>query len=222
MWRNYLAAALHNLFRNRAYAAINLLGLATGFTAAILIALFVRDEYSYDRFFPEHERIYKVDEIVQIPGRPVISGSQTASNVAAALKLDFDAIDTAARLLRTVAVLGSGQRETTVNAAGWVDADFFRVFQMKVLAGDPVKGLRQPDGLVLTRSTAERIFGRIDVIGETLELNHGHTQRVTSVIEDLPANTHLDVEAFLPAVAAYSEMARQDAIVPGPGSIRDR
>jgi putative ABC transport system permease protein len=185
-----------------------------------LIALYVRDEYSYDRFFPAHERIYKVDEIVQIPGRPAISGSQTASNVARALQLDFGAIDMTARLLRTVVVLGSGERESTVNAAGWVDADFFRLFQMKALAGDPVQALRQPDGLVLTRSVAMRIFGRIDVIGEALELNHEHTQHVTAVVEDLPPNTHLDVQAFLPAVAAYSEISRQDAVVPGPGSIR--
>jgi putative ABC transport system permease protein len=60
MLQNYLAAALRNLLRNGVYAIINILGLALGFAAVILIALFVRDEYSFDRFIPDHERIYNV------------------------------------------------------------------------------------------------------------------------------------------------------------------
>ncbi len=68
MLRNYLAAALRNLFRNRAYAAINICGLALGFAAVILIALFVRDEYSFDRFFPASGRVYLVTETIRLPG----------------------------------------------------------------------------------------------------------------------------------------------------------
>lgn len=220
MWRNYLAAALHNLLRHRIYAAINLAGLVTGFAAALLIALYVRDEYSYDRFFPDHDRIYKVDQVLQVPGRPAVSGSQMPTNVAKALALDFDEIELTTRLLRTVVVLGSGDREITVNAAGWVDADFFRLFHVQALAGDPTQALRQPDGLVLSRSVAQRLFGRTDVIGQPVELDHQHAQRVTAVIEDLPSNTHLNVEVFLPGVAAYSALSVQDAIIPGPGAMR--
>jgi len=70
--RNYLLAALRNLRRNRAYAAINVIGLVVGFAAATLIALYVRDEYSYDRFFPEHERTYRVTESLSVPGQATI------------------------------------------------------------------------------------------------------------------------------------------------------
>jgi putative ABC transport system permease protein len=58
--KNYLAAALRNLFRDRAYAAINIFGLALGFAATILIGLFVRDELSYDRGYPHSERIFRL------------------------------------------------------------------------------------------------------------------------------------------------------------------
>ena len=60
MWRNYLAAAIRNLFRERAYAAINILGLGVGFTAVLLIGLYVRDEYSFDRQFPHADRTYRM------------------------------------------------------------------------------------------------------------------------------------------------------------------
>src|SRR4051812_24545133 len=60
MLRNYLTTALRNLVRNGLYAAINIVGLALGFAAAILIALFVRDELTYDHWIPGHDRIYRV------------------------------------------------------------------------------------------------------------------------------------------------------------------
>ena len=69
MLRSYIAAALRNLVRNRAYTGIQIIGLAIGFSAVILIALYVRDEYSYDRFFPNYDRIFKVGEIVNVPGQ---------------------------------------------------------------------------------------------------------------------------------------------------------
>src|SRR6266850_2368654 len=66
MFRNYLAAALRNLVRNKLYAAINIVGLTVAFAAALLIALFLRDEYSYDTWIPDHERTY----IIRDEGRP--------------------------------------------------------------------------------------------------------------------------------------------------------
>src|SRR5689334_14851695 len=100
MLGNYLAAAMRNLLRNRAYAAINLFALTLGFAASILIALYVRDEYSYDRFFPDYQRIFKVDETLSFPGRPPLNGSQTVSDMAEMLKLDFGQIDATTRLER--------------------------------------------------------------------------------------------------------------------------
>ena len=66
MFRNYLAAALRNLVRNRLYAGINIAGLAVGFAAAILIALFVRDEFSYDTWIPGHGRVYYVTQVFEL------------------------------------------------------------------------------------------------------------------------------------------------------------
>ena len=220
MLRNYLSAALRNLWRNRAYAAINVIGLVVGFAAAILIALYVRDEYSYDRFFPDYWRIFKVDEILTFPGRPPIHGSQTVSDMAEMLKLDFPQIDATTRLQRTKVTLRHGGVDGSVYPADWVDPNFFQLFPMRTVAGRLADALSRPDGIVLTRSVARRFFGRDDVVGETVELNRTHVMRVTAVIEDLPSNTHLVGDVFLPGIASFSELSLQDAVKRGSGQIK--
>ena len=82
MWRNYLAAAIRNLFRDRAYAAINMFGLALGFTAMLLIALYVRDEYSFDRQFPQADRTYRISVEVTQPGRVPVRMPSTPASIA--------------------------------------------------------------------------------------------------------------------------------------------
>jgi len=210
MLRNYLAAALHNLFRNGPYAVINIFGLALGFTAIILIALYVRDEYSYDRFYPDYERIYRVMETVSPPGEGPLRIAVTASNIAPAMKLDFPEVEAATRLVARGAVLRQG------NIVGsselyWADPNFFRIFPMKVVAGNLDEALNRPDSLVLTRKTARRYFGRDDVVGKVLEMDRQYTLHIAAVIEDLPSNTHLNAEVFAPGIAKFSALSLLDA-----------
>jgi len=217
MLRSYWMAALRDLSRNRAYALINVCGLALGFAAAIVIALYVRDEYSYDRFWPAYDRIFKVDETFALPGNPPLSGSQTVSDVARSLKLEFPSIDLAVRVVRTPIQLRRGDIDGVVGEAYWADRDFFRIFPLKTITGDPNAALGRPDEIVLTQSIARRFFGRDDVVGQTIELNRAHVMRVGAVIEDLPSNTHLSGEVFLPAIASFSELSRLDSVTWGPG-----
>jgi putative ABC transport system permease protein len=227
--RSYFAAAIRNLFRNRAYAAINLCGLALGFIAAILIALFVRDEYSYDRFFPDYQRIYRVSETVQFPNRSPMYRSMTFSYVAAALRREFPEVQIATRLIPTRAVLRHGDVQS-ITYVHWADPDFFRVFPFKTLSGNLAQALSRPDGIVLTRAAARQFFGHDDVTGETLDLDyvtgealsphHEHAMRVTAVIEDLPSNTHLSVKVIVSALAAFSRLTYLDALAQKPEAIR--
>jgi putative ABC transport system permease protein len=219
MLRNYLAAALRNLFRNGAYAVINIFGLALGFAAIILIALFVRDEYSYDRFYPDHARVYRVMETVTPPGEAPLRVAVTASNIAAAMKLDFPEVETATRLSAGAVALRQGNIEGSASLY-WADSNFFRVFPMKVISGNLEEALNRPDGLVLTRKTARRYFGRDDVVGKALEMNRQHTMHVAAVIEDLPSNTHLNAEVFAPGIASFSALALLDAAGWGPSALR--
>ena len=100
MFRNYLAAALRNLARNRFYAAVNISGLAVGFCAALLIVLFVRSEYSYDRFFPGYRDVYLVTSYREAIDRRLTPDPQDTSFPDLAVKLSgqFRQIETVARV----------------------------------------------------------------------------------------------------------------------------
>ncbi len=195
MWHNIFSAAIHNLFRNRAYAALNILGLAIGFTATILIALFVRDDLSYDRMTPAADRIYRLS--MDINGPQPASLGNADSRFGPAIELDFPEVEFATRLFNASGYLKSG------NVIVWAeyrqaDADFFRMFPPRVIAGDPDEALKRPDTLVVTRRFAQRLFGRVDVVGEPVELQMFVTRalRIGAVIEDLPSNTHFNYEVL--------------------------
>src|ERR1700761_498735 len=98
MLKNYLLAALHNLLRNKLYAAINIVGLAVGFAAALLIALFIRDEYSYVRFLPDGERVFLVTLRVSMPGQSEVADFAQDLQMASFLKVDFPDIEAIGRL----------------------------------------------------------------------------------------------------------------------------
>ena len=212
MLRNYVAAALQNLVRNRAYAAINLLGLALGYTAAILIALYVRDEFTFDRAFPNADRIYQVGEFVEPPGSPPIRTSVTAAYIAPTLQLDFPEIDLATRLVGDSVTVRRKGGESMTPESYWADPTFFQMFPMKVIAGDLTRALSRPDDIVLTHRAARQFFGRDDVVGETLEISQEHPLHVAAVVEDLPTNSNLGFDILLPAVAGFSLTTALDAV----------
>ena len=212
MFRNYFAAALRNLVRNKLYAAINIVGLAVGFAAALLIALFVRDEFSYDRWLPEHERTYLIYERYAPQDRAPLSVNVTFSDVAKLLPLEFPDIEAVTRLEPTQMKLRHGDVEGAEPNTFWADPNFFDVLRFKAIAGDLATALHHPDGIVLTRAVAHKYFGNDAPIGESIELNGDQTLQVRAVIEDLPSNTHLAVGAIASGLASFSGIARQDAI----------
>jgi putative ABC transport system permease protein len=202
MFHNYLAAALRNLVRNRLFAAITIIGLAVGFAAALLIALYVRDELTYDHWIPGHERIYRVAGHIVMQGgidRP----NEFAPLVAAdALKQEFPEIEAVTRLVQRPVSVGHGDREFQ-ETLSWAEPNLLDVLPLLVFAGDPHTALADPDGVVLTRSLARKYFGRDTPIGETLDIDRQFPLRVTAVLEDLPSNTHLNF-----GVIASSRSAR--------------
>jgi putative ABC transport system permease protein len=188
MFRNYLNAALRNLARNRLYASINIVGLAIAFAAAIFIALFVREELSYDKFIPGHERVYRISMTFATPGDAPNRQEMAIYQVAEALALDFPTIEGVTRLYGNWQSLRAGDIESH-EAIGYADANFFVLIPWPVVAGDLRTALDAPDSVVLTRKMARKFFGEDAPLGRTLEVDRKHLLRVTAVI-DMPSNTH--------------------------------
>ena len=210
MFRNYFTVALRHLAHNRLFFSVNLVGLAGGIAAALVIALFVRDELSYERFIPGFRGIYLVSIIATPPeGHASLETLAGESDVASWLKLDLPAVAASARLVPEQIEVRRGDFKA-VETMYWADPDFFSLLQLPVYAGNLQTALGRPDGLVLTQSMARKYFGRDDPIGETLEFARKERMTVTAVIKDLPSNTHLDVAAIASGRSQASPLTSLD------------
>jgi len=209
MFRNYMMAALRNLARNRLYTGINIVGLGIGFTAAILMALFVRSEFNYDTFLPGYDRVFSVAEIYHPPGGGPLRVDAALPNIAALMRVDYTAIDTIARLAQGGGDLRVGAIEVP-DGITWADPGFFKVMPFPAIAGDPSATLARPDGIVLTRAAARKYFGRDAPLGETIEIDRTHRMEVGAVIEDIPANSHLAAQIFASGLASFSPLSIAD------------
>jgi putative ABC transport system permease protein len=214
MLRNYLAAALRNLARNRLYAGVTIAGLAIGFAAAMLIGLYVRHEFTYDRFIPGHEQVYQVAQTIVPPGGGApIESLTTPMMMARPLKEEFSEVAWVARLTSSYFPPDVRRGETTTAEAAffWGDPDLFKVLPLPVVAGDLDSALEAPDGLVLTREMALKYFGKDAPIGEALNVNR-EPMRVMAVVENLPSNSHLVLDFIGSAKAAQSPISQYEAI----------
>ena len=209
MLRNYLIAALRNLARNKLYAAINIVGLAAGFTAAILIALFVRDELSYDRFWPDYKRVYMVSTTIRLQDMPPWRMDAAPAGPTALWKQRMPAGVTDARLVLEQHAVRHGNVEAN-ESIGWVDPQFFSVLRLPALAGNLDTALQQPDGVVLSQRVARKYFGDSNPIDQTIELDRVHPMRVGAVVQDIPGNSHLELDFFASGRAAFSALAAVD------------
>jgi putative ABC transport system permease protein len=229
VFSNYLVTALRNLGRNWLYAGVTVLGLAVSFTAAILIGLYVRDEYSYDRFIPGYQQVYRLEFDLVLPGQKPKPWIGTVSTAAGNFRLDFPEAQQVARLMATGALVKQGQT-TTRERTLWADPDFFRIMALPVLAGDASAALETPDGLVLTRTMARKYFGQDAPIGRILLVNSGarfpgrpgppafHPMRILAVLKDLPSNTHLAGDIFAAARSPNSPISFDDSF-PSPVNV---
>lgn len=220
MFRNYLAAALRNLGRNKLYAALNIGGLAIGFAAAILIALYVRNELSFDRFIPGADHIYDVYTVFDEPDRAPLIADTAPGDFAALFRTDYPFIPAITQLAVDRFRIRRGDLYTAEDFY-WAQPNLFSVLHLPAFAGSLEAALFKPDSVVLTRSVARRYFGKDDARGETLTFVQldlvPHALTVTAILEDFPANTNLTAGIFVSGAGSTSGLARADDPQPGFG-----
>ncbi len=200
MLGHYLKIAGRHLLKHKGHSLINLLGLTLGMACCLLILLFLRHELSYDRFYPDAERIYRVTEEFEIPGQEIDYWSTSPPKLGPTLKAEMPEIEASTRMMPyfegglpgRVAVNYQNQRQF-YDWFYWVDSTFFQVFHRPMVAGDADTALLQPNTVVLTASTARKYFGDENPLGKVLRIDSGYSDedyRVTGVVEDLPENSH--------------------------------
>lgn len=208
MLSNYFAAALRNFSRNRAYSIIVTLSLAIGFAAMMLAAIYWRYEHSYDRGWPNADRVYLISKKEEVPAPPFPGQPKTqigwrspAPEFGPLAAKAVTGVEAVTRIRFDVLSQLETRRIQARARMGWIDGNFFDFFPPKLIAGDLGVGTR-PGGAVITRSTAETFYGRADVVGETIDVvkvTRGERTpvRIGAVIEDWPVDTHLDAELLI-------------------------
>ena len=197
MLLNFFKVAWRNLWRGKAYSAINLTGLAIGMASALLILLWVQNEFSYDRTFPNSDRLYQGWNRGKYP-KGIQSWNITCSPLAPALKRDFPEVERASRLgwdASQLFTIGDKKIDLTGAAA---DTDFLPMFGLPMLEGDPLTALKAPNNIVLTQKAAKALYGDADAMGKTLRIDNKFDYIVSGVMKDLPNNTQFDFEYLLP------------------------
>ncbi|HWB27749.1 MAG TPA: ABC transporter permease [Chitinophagaceae bacterium] len=205
MFRNYVKIALRNLRRDKAFSAINILGLALGIATCLLITIYVQNELSYDRYNKN------ADRIVRVTFRGVMeSGTVKEANVmppvAAAFKKDFPEVLEATR----IRPVGShkavyGEKSFRDDPMAFVDSNFFRVFTLPLLKGNEATALLKPNTIVLSAAAAKKYFGTENPVGKVLEFPEDHASlTVTGMFDKVPDNSHFHFD-MLASMATLPE-----------------
>ncbi|HTI61821.1 ABC transporter permease [Mucilaginibacter sp.] len=199
MIKNYLKVAWRNLWKNRVFSAINIIGLAVGMAACIVIMLFVHYEKSFDNF--QTQNIYRLNEVQTI-------GSEGAKQKVAlsmfpmgpTLQQEFPEIKTFTRISwRQKYQMTEKDKKIFLPQAFFVDSTFLKIFNFQVIKGDKLTGLLKPHSAMITEETAHKLFGDEDPIGKTIThySNDTTTFVVTGVLANVPKNSQLQFDALL-------------------------
>jgi putative ABC transport system permease protein len=191
----YLKQAWRALWKNKTSSLLNIIGLSASLTCFILIAVWVIDETSYDKFNSNYSRIYRIIG-KQRTQSEVIESAVTSAPMSAALKNDYPEVEEAVRMrLREELTEHNGEQLMQPNIL-LTDPSFFHVFSYHLTKGDERTALNEPFSIILTKSAAKKYFGEADPMGQSLKFfmydstNTGALYKVTGVIPDPPKNAH--------------------------------
>lgn len=195
MIQNYFKVAWRHYLRDKSVSFINTIGLSVAIGAFFIISMFIYDEWSYDKYHNDADRLFRVTKNFE-RGERSSATLATANILAPTLQNEVSGIQNVLRINTTFqgeVIVESDENKFVESDFLFADSSIFEFFWYKVLYGNPDSMLDRPFTVVITESTAEKYFGRTNVVGETLSIETWgvHDYEVSGVIEDLPPNTHL-------------------------------
>ena len=200
MLQNFFTVAFRNLKKQRFYTMINVTGLAVGVASCLVIMLYVINEFSYDRHFTDHDRIYRVQAEIKF-GDNHLRLAVTPAPLSEVLQKDFPEIEASARFWNSGTTIfrraeDSFKEPNTVFA----DSSLFKVLDIPFIAGDPKTALKEPATMVISRKAADKYFPNEEALGQTLISNSGRSWKISGVMENMPSNTHFNFDFILSLV----------------------
>ncbi|CDS97493.1 putative ABC transporter, permease protein [Sphingobacterium sp. PM2-P1-29] len=201
MIRNNFKIAWRNLLKSKGYATINIIGLAIGMAAVLMIAIWVQNQSQFDNFYSNKDNLYRVwnkyEDVGQIGMSNITSGPASVT-----LKAEYPEVEHAARVYWNVDRLLSFDENKIKSKGTEVDPSFMEMFDFKLLKGNRSQVLSGPQNIILTESLSKKIFGDTDPLNKTLILDNKEPYQVSGIIADLPSNTDFDFNYLIPLTKA--------------------
>ena len=215
MIKNYFKVAMRYLLRNKGYTAINILGLAIGITCCILIMLFVKSEWSYDRFHTKSDRLYRAWLQEHYQGE-VFNSAATPIPLAVVMKSSVPEAEAICRVAEFGTQINYNNNKLNGNFS-IVDSSFFGMFDFKLLEGNASNPFPSSNSVIITEVEAKRIFGNDNPIGKNIQLTLGDSVvlfTVAGIAANVPVESSIQFQMLIPFSNAHylwSEKARTSA-----------
>ena len=206
MFKNYLKISFRNLIRQKSFSFINLFGLTIGLTCFLLIALYLFDEFTYDRFHKKADSIYRVIETKTSAEGKESKVVSVAANISESAKKEIPEVAAATRF----SMFGRSNISNTENASVFyesyflADSSFFKIFDFPVADGNTSSALNAPHSVVLSDKAAIKIFGRKNVAGKTLMADRDSIPYNITAVVSIPDNSHLKFDLLFSESTLYS------------------
>lgn len=197
MTRNFFLIALRNLLKHKGFSFINIFGLAIGIAASLLIFQYARFELNYDRFETNTARIYRIQLDRYNQGKLATQWAAGAAGIGPIVKDAFPEVESLGRLRKDNGVVTYKDQEFREENLFFANDNFLPMFSYPALAGSIHGALKDVYTAVLTASTAKKYFGSENPIGKMISVNKRDLYKVTAVVADPPANTHLKFNILL-------------------------
>lgn len=197
MIANYIKTAFRNFFKYKTYTLINILGVAIGTAAFILIMQYIGFERSYDKFHEDSDRIYRLRYERESEDGETVRFASCCPPAALRIRDQFAEVEKIARLFKYSAVISTGENKFLEDRIFFAEPDFLDILKFEFLKGDPLNGINKPNSAFISQSTAIKYFGTIDCIGRNFIFNGKTSYQVTGIFKDIPYNSHIKFDFLL-------------------------
>ncbi|PKP33879.1 MAG: hypothetical protein CVU00_09505 [Bacteroidetes bacterium HGW-Bacteroidetes-17] len=209
MIKNYFKSAYRNIIRNKFYSFINILGLAIGFMATIIILLYNQNELNYDKHNKKYDRIYRLESHFTIAGKDDLFAI-TSVPLGPAFKVEYPEVEEFVRLFGDDGMLIEiDENKYYEDRLFWADSTIFNVFTHEFIYGDPMNALTEPNTCVINETLARKYFGNNNPMGEVIKAANEISFKITGVIKDQPDNTHLKYNGLFSIVTLSERIGRE-------------
>lgn len=192
MIKNFFKVTVRNLLKSKVYSFINIFGLAIGIASFLLIALFVKDELTYDRFNKNADRIFRINSHYKV-GDSRFNMANSPAPLASVLKDEYPEVKESVRLIRTEnTYIKKDDEFLKEEKFYYADSSLFKIFSFEFINGNAESALKEPNSIVLTEKSSKKYFVNKNPLGERIILADGKEFLVTGIINSFPNNSHFE------------------------------